>query len=575
MIVFAILLMIAGLICLIVSLVKFFGENSDSKSGVIILVVSIILGVIGMLITAPWWHWLFVGLIYKAAPFWITTVVIFGLGLLGFFIVRTKPANKPSLSREQRGGYGSSRNYRETNYSNNEKKGGAGFIWSALAVWIVFAIIMGCTWSAALHCKVYEKLKPQSISQLYETTEIRYLPMEVAETYGKNKVQESEIVLGNFEPIIYNDGKLDWVAPRIPNGFWRSLLSQADGFALIKSDGSVKMVNQTMTYGEGMYVEDNIFWQLHFKKYFVDVPEIYYTYDESTKEVLGVAPYLGYKMDYPIMMPYWEGVFVFHSNGKIEEFTPEQAQALPYLKGQRIFPEDLAKLQVESWAYKYGAWTYWFDNRDKIQIPNIHNSSNQMPYLIPTSNGPKWFVATEPVGSSYGVFKIFFVDAHSGLFEIYELPKDSALIGPNRGWEYIKSARSDIKWGNITILEPRPVVNKGTLYWMVSLTSVSESGYGSVGETFLVNAKTTEVLSFKTEQEVRNFVEKGIVQAAPIVKTTNISGQTTTIQTLVVLANNYFAEYQKLTGAGKWNEAAQALENLQATLKAMESVIKK
>lgn len=556
-----ILMIFAGFGLLITSLIKFGGE--DKKNGLIFLVVSLIAGGIGMWGTAPWWHWLWFNLTYLALPFWIITIVIFGAA---FILYKLVSSFKKPVEKENR--------FKEKYYEDSGVSKGWFFV-PATIIFCVFAITMAIMCGSISSEKIYKTLKPEYVSQLHETTEIRYLPMEVARTYGENKIQESEIRLGDADPIIYDGGKLDWVMARVPNGFWRSISNKADGFSLVMSDGSVQRISQPMTYGEGMFGENDINWQLFLKKYFVNVPEIYYVFSENNKEIVGVAPYLGYKMDFPVMIPYWEGVFIFHPDGKIDDLTPQQAQALPYMKGQRLFPEELARIQVESWAYKYGIGNAWFNHNDQIQIPQVQHSSNQMPYLIPTDSGPKWFVAAEPTGSSYGVFKIFFIDAFDGKMEVYELSKESALIGPNRIWEYIKSEFPDYKWGEITLLEPRPVVNKNILYWMVSITSTSidsnrSQHYGSISATLLVNAKTNEVLAFKAEQGLRNFLKKGETESSkPIIPAVSPSASSQGVSDLAKQANYYFAEYRRLTGEGKLVEAAQALENLQKILQTL------
>lgn len=549
MVIFWILMIVAGFCCFIASLVKLFSDDQNLKGGGFCGLATLVCGGLGLWFTRPWWQPLWFHLFYKNLPFWIMTLALF-VGALILYLVANS-SKKKSVKKKSVNGW--------------------VFFGPALGCFFVLLLVLSILGSPITNCKIYQSLKPEVIAQLPETTEIRYLPMEIARAYGQNKIQESEITLGDTDPIIYEGGKLDWVAVRIPNGAFRTMTKQADGFALIRSDGSVKMISQPMKYGEGMIVEDNIIWQLRLKRYWVDIPEIYYVFGEKG-EVVGVVPYIKYRMDFPVMVPYWGGVFLFHPDGTIEDLTPEEAQALPYMRGQRLFPEKLARIQVESWAYKYGIWNAWADHKDQTEIPTVEHSSNQMPYLLPTAEGPKWFVATEPQGKAFGIFKIFFVDAHDGKFQLMELTRESALTGPNRVWDYIRSALPDYKWGEITMLEPRPLVKDGILYWMVSLTSVSGDlslSYGAVTETVLVSAQTNQIMSFRTEERLRAFLRGEVGIPEPTVPV----GQT--VEELVSQANYYFAEYQRLTGEGKLVEAAQALQKLQEVLKALTNLTQK
>ena len=477
------------LLCLIISLVgltifsiyifKLKGQRGNKNKIVLILTgfVWIGFGVLFMWMTRPWWHWLWFGVFYMNPTFWIfTTVIILGMRLLYWLRIKRR------------------------------------FILTGMGLWIILTVSLLVLGPAITKVKIYHSIIPitQRISLLPETIKVRYLPLEIALQYGENKIQESEIKLGDIDPIVFDD-KFSWVAARVPNGFWRGLSYKSDGFALIGSDGSVKMLRQQMEYGEGMYITDNILWKLRERKYWIEIPEIYYLL--NGEEIVGIAPYLSYKFEFPVRIPRWGGVFIFHSDGRIEDFTPEQARQLPYIQEQRIFPESLTRLYVESWAYQNGIWNAWFTHRDQIQIPRIKYSTNQMPFLIPTAEGSMWMVATEPWGKAYGIFKIFWVDTNTGNIQLYELPRETALIGPNRIWDYIKTAYPTYDWyiltskgstGNILAIEPRPVIKQSKLYWMASLTNLQ---YGGVSATFLVDAQNpTNILSFKTEKDLEDFI---------------------------------------------------------------------
>ena len=160
----------------------------------------------------------------------------------------------------------------------------------------------------------------------------------------------------------------------------------------------------------------------------------------------------------------------------------------------RIFPEKLAKLHVEAYAYKNGVGNALFVHKDQIQIPSVstYYSANEMPFLLPTNAGQKWFVAAVPWGAE-GVYRIFLIDAITGKIELFELDKDSSLFGPNRAREFVTRAYPYFDWDKNVILEPRPVMQGSVLYWMFTITPTTFAG---VTDTVLVNSSTSEVLSF-------------------------------------------------------------------------------
>jgi len=365
---------------------------------------------------------------------------------------------------------------------------------------IFYAFLSG----AITNTYIIRDLEPAQLDALPETTEIRYLPMPVAERYGANKIQDPTHSLGDMDPLDTGTGT-SWVAPRVPTGIWNSLTGQTDGFMIVNSDGSVDTIHQTMRYGEGMIITDNITWPLWKIHYTVDLPEFYYL--RIDEEVLTIAPYIAYRFEFPVNVPYWGGVFVVHPDGQIEDLTPQAAVEDPRFEGQRLFPEELARRIGEAWAFRSGITNAWFTHVDQTEVPNISYEANQMPYLLPTAEGPKWFIGMEPYGPAYSIFKVLFVDAHDGSLQLYELPAESGMISPNQAGNYVKAAFPTYKWGdesgNLVAIEPRPLIKAGVLYWQMSITTNSHAG---VTGTALVNAKNTDVIYFKDESELQRFM---------------------------------------------------------------------
>ncbi len=369
--------------------------------------------------------------------------------------------------------------------------------------------------------KYLDSVEAKEIEQMLDTTGVRFLPYDVAARFGQNTQDDSTLVLGEFEPLDNGEGGIDWVAPREPNGLYNSLAQNQDGVMVIRPDGSAETVNQEFRRGEGMAFYRNVKWKLKREKFFAHHTNQYYVLDGE--ELLGVVPYISYRFSFPVMVPKWGGVLVVHPDGEVENLSPEEAVRDGRFEGERLYPEELARRVGDVWKYRNGYWNTWFAHENEAQIPQIDasgqqaaadpqsatlegTSANQMPFLIPTGEGPQWFSAAEPYGGSFSMYRGIYVDAHSGEVTYFKPDTGSALIGVNKALDYAKATFPNYQWGlNAVILEPRPVVKDKTLYWMATITNADTAG---VNQTVMVNASEQgEVTVLETYEDVVAFVE--------------------------------------------------------------------
>ena len=385
---------------------------------------------------------------------------------------------------------------------------------------IVAALAYLITASPLRDLKYLASIEAEKIEEMPDTTGIRFLPYDVAARFGRNTQDDSTLVLGEFEPLDNGDGGIDWVAPREPNGTWNSFANNQDGVMVIRPDGSAETVNQEFRRGEGMALYRNVGWKLKREKFFAHHTNQYYVLDGE--ELLGVVPYISYRFSFPVMVPRWGGVLVVHPDGEIENLSPEEAIRDGRFEGERLYPEQLARRVGDVWKYRTGYWNTWFAHKNEAQIPQINapedqatleeqpaaqgTSTNQMPFLIPTREGPQWFSAAEPYGGSFSLYRGIYVDAHSGKVTYFKPDTGSALIGVNKSLDYAKATFPNYQWGrNAVILEPRPVVKDKTLYWMATITNADKAG---VNQTVMVNASEQgEVTVLETYEDVVAFVE--------------------------------------------------------------------
>ena len=375
--------------------------------------------------------------------------------------------------------------------------------------------------------KYLDSIEAQEIEEMPDTTGVRYLPYEVAARFGQNTQDDSTLVLGDFEPLDNEEGGIDWVAPREPNGVWNSFTNNQDGVMVIKPDGSAELMNQEFTRGEGMALHRNVAWQLKRERFFVHHTNQYYVLHDG--ELLGLVPYISYRFSFPVMVPQWGGVMVVHPDGEIEDLSPEEAIKDGRFEGERLYPEQLARKVGDVWKYRNGYWNTWSAHEDEAVIPEIGGtgednssggkaakssgnssanqvSTNQMPFLIPTEEGPQWFLAAEPYGGSFSMYRAIYINAHDGEVTYFRPDTGSALIGVNKGLDYARATFPNYQWGrNAILLEPRPIIKDETLYWMATITNADTVG---VNKTVMVNsAEQGEVTVLESYEDVMAFVE--------------------------------------------------------------------
>ncbi len=368
--------------------------------------------------------------------------------------------------------------------------------------------------------KFLDSIQAEQIPEMPDTTGVRYLPYDVAARFGQNTQDNSTLVLGGFEPLDNEEGGIDWVSPREPNGPWNSIANNQDGAMVIEPDGSTEIIDQQFRRGEGMALYRNVRWRLLRSKFFAHHTNQYYIMDGE--ELLGIVPYISYRFSFPVMVPKWGGVMVVHPDGETERLTPEEATNDERFDGERLYPEQLARKVGDVWKYRNGYWNTWFAHEDEATIPQINaseeppseasstldqaTSTGQMPFLIPTQRGPQWFLAAEPYGRSFSMYRAIYVDAHSGEIAYFDPGTGSSLIGVNKALDYAKATFPNYQWGqNAVILEPRPVIKDENLFWMATITNADKAG---VNQTVMVNASEQgEVTVLETYGDVTAFVE--------------------------------------------------------------------
>ncbi|MFH1849402.1 MAG: hypothetical protein ABH879_04410 [archaeon] len=349
------------------------------------------------------------------------------------------------------------------------------------------------------------------VTMLPDSSEVRILPKAVANRFLEDSLQKSREKIAGLD-IVNINGTLAWTAPRVPDGAILYLTQPVNGVMVADATKSVRktmMVTKEISVGEGIGITDSIFWKLYKKTFFMDIDEIYYILQDDN--ILTVAPVIKYRFRFPVMIPYFAGVYVLDENSEIDFHTPDELRELPLFQDNWAFPESLTRLYVDSYKYHLGVWNAWFLHKDQIEISDVYGQENQQPFLMPTQDGLRWMIATEPYGQSYGIFKIFSVDALTGKIDMLELNEDQTLTGPVRVVSYVKKKFPRIDWATAKIVEPRPYVIDGKLYWMLSITP---NDFAGISYSVFVNSEDNDVIAFENDMDVYRFIREGVVQNA-------------------------------------------------------------
>ncbi len=335
-------------------------------------------------------------------------------------------------------------------------------------------------------------------STLPNFTPVRLTPKTVAQRYADDSFQNPQEYLGDSQ-IALIDNKLQRVFPRLPESGLLYFFNKLTGFVIVDVDTlvrKVEIVDQKFNLAEGIGIFDNIYYQLPLKHYFVKYSSepIYLKKQDGTW--VTVVSYMKYQ-GFPFTKPVWGGVVVVEQNGTMTDYSPEQAQEIDFLKGNRLYPKELTAFYSHSYAYRGGLINKWFLHRNETEVVSLHGE--EAIFHLPSDEGFKQVMVAEPYGRSYGIYKIFIYDATTGKREVINYDQNSQLTGPIAAADYIKKEFPTYDWSSFGLAEPRPITIKGELYWLMSVVPADSAG---IATTVLLNTKTNQVLQAKTEADL-------------------------------------------------------------------------
>jgi len=481
-----------------------------------ILMIIVLLGLI--YIFRPWFHQLLMQ--FYIYPITIISSIIFILGLLYISKEMKKIASF-------KGGF-KSNNVQEFSFNPKQAK---KTIFVSLFLFIIFLVMINGIALSTIGQKilVYQDVKENSI-EMTEFPEMavntRLMPMSVAINNIRNNLVLEQYKLGKLDFVVI-DGKMWWNGALIPDGTILHFTYKPWGVAFIDAtttevdaEKNIITTQKPLEIAEGIGITDSLNWNLVKEiDYWADYSDPFYIPDEDS--IVTVISQTKYKLDWwyiiPIRKPYFSGVVLLGDDGDWRFVKPDKINEESILDEQQVFPEGIARLYGESFAYVHGFWNKLIKHKDQTELNDVPGEGNRMPYFVITKNEdesytPDWFMALEPHGEAYGLKKILLVDGRTGKIRVWTKSQDEQAVGAVKSLEFIKSSDmfQNVKWAyyveeeGFILIEPLPIFIEGKLYWKVTMTRTAKTGITNI---ILVDSSNPEnIIVFKNSAQFYTYL---------------------------------------------------------------------
>jgi hypothetical protein len=365
------------------------------------------------------------------------------------------------------------------------------------AAWLAAMVVLPSLQGRAL----YEATTYRDGAVLPRTTQPRLLPKDAAKGYANAAgLRDAHLVL---------DPVSDSLSYSAEHKTGSSPTGASDGIALQpldEIDGTLERRPSGFRTAVSAVGPGSLSWRAYRRHPFTRVLERVIVPLEGGRAV-AVAPYIGFK-GFPVRHPFWQGVYVLHQDGRLEDLSPRAAIARPELaRSGHLFPETLARDIAEAYGYRAGAFARPA-GRTVVSDPSADSSGgagNPQPYLTNLGDGLiDWVTVAHPASDDDVVTAVFLTDAVTGTTRVWHAPRGRVVLS-NRG--AIALARGlHLQWDTGSVLddeqveirravEPRPVFARGRLYYLVSI--LPENGLHTahrVDRTVLVDAVARRVV---------------------------------------------------------------------------------
>ena len=464
----------------------------------------------------PWWHWLAYTVVYKAPGMLQWLLVGTGICLTMYVVnARADGEEDDETGRSRRShrtrhrGFTATAWHKATGNLSTKKTALFGLGILVMVGGLIVGLVAGGVYAnLAMSESVEDRMT--TVDTLPDTDEDnpRILPYEVSKDYAQNSMQYPRHKMAGGD-ITYIDGTPHWSYGLAPDGMMNSLFAAKQEGAvyvdMTTSDSSVTVKETTFEKGQGMAVWRNYEWQLLKHEYTADYQDPMMVPHEGDQYM--VIPYIehDHKVRFTPLpqvysVPEFGGVKIMHSDGTIEDVSPSEVSDHPVLEGQRVYPYDLARFEVNSMRYKHGAINKWFFHDEELQLAGTPGEGNEQPFTVTTDEGIRYVTAVEPANSGSGVYQVWIHNAQTGEKQVLQLNQSSSLTGPTAATEYVMT---EIDRKGLEPVEPIPAVIDDTLYWQVKV--LPDDGRG-IKYTAFVNAETKDVTLVREDADVKAFL---------------------------------------------------------------------
>jgi hypothetical protein len=351
----------------------------------------------------------------------------------------------------------------------------AGQRWRAVAVasfWGLAMIALPSLQGRAL----FEATHYGDGAVLPSTTQPRLLPKEAAKAYGNAAdLRDAHLVVDPVSgALVFSAEHKAGASPRGPSD---AIVLQP----LDRIDGTLERRPAGFRTAVAAVGSGALTWRAYRRHPFTRVLERVIV-PLGGSSAVAVAPYIGFK-GFPVRHPFWQGVYVLHQDGRLEDLSPREAIARPELAAAgHVFPETLARDIAEAYGYRAGLLTRLHRDRTVISDPKStddYKVGNPQPYLTNLGDGRvRWVTIAHPASDDGVVSAVFLTDGVTGRTEVWHAPAGSRAL--SNGGAIAVASRLHVKWTKHDFLadedeairratEPRAVFLRGRLYYVVSI----------------------------------------------------------------------------------------------------------
>lgn len=336
-----------------------------------------------------------------------------------------------------------------------------------------------------------------------KTCQTRIAPWQVLENAVQSQYTSDQRELVNSHVLLGTDGRLSVSWEDAPQR-WRQRTRGAGFMDMMMSAPKVRRASTNTDWEVGITNRlafthqgrgDALYWQAYKADMGRDLQETTMV-ETKSGEVVAVTPYLVYEGKWGVQS--LGGVLVLHRDGRIEDLTPEQARKREeVVRSGHLVPTEFIRDVQEDYNYQHG-WKNMSklmggERKDSVSIIDTDND-NAQPYLTDMcGQGLSAITIAKAKGRSRGVSVIMVTSTVTGKTQIVRASPETNWVDNQRAADLaFQAPEAVLQVSNkrtYQYVEPRPVIQNGRLYYLVSV--ISDGSPQKVARTVVVDADSS------------------------------------------------------------------------------------